>query len=211
MKRSDQARRGDHPALAELALWASRDLPIARRLRLDRHIRKCAACSQETARFHSARNTFRRGAESQTLTGYEAIADWPRLEREMLGNIAVGVSAARCIDKVGRKRFGGWRGALTGAGVALLLVLGWVINVPREETEHLSASIRRMVGINRSQPSGTILQTTPYGIAVHAQGATMTLLHPASAVVTVAGNSSVGALYVDEDSGEVTITNVYGQ
>jgi hypothetical protein len=86
------------------------------------------------------------------------------------------------------------------------------MNVSREETEHLTASLRRVVGMDRSQAAGTtILQTTPNGIAVRAQGASMTLLHPASAVVTVAGNASVGARYVDEDSGEVTITNVYGQ
>ena len=211
MKRSDQARHGDHPGIAELALWASRDLPWKRRLQLDRHIRKCAFCSQESARFRAAREAFRRDAKSQTLTGYEAIADWPRLEREMLGNIGVGVSAARCIEKVGRHRFGGWRGALAGAGMTLLLALGWVINIPREDTDHLTASIRNLVRFHRPQNSGTILQTTPDGIAVHAQGATMTLLHPTSAMVTVAGNASVGALYVDEDSGEVTITNVYGQ
>jgi hypothetical protein len=145
------------------------------------------------------------------LTGYEAIADWRRLEGEMLGNIAVGVAAARCIDKVGRKRFRNFRGVLVGAGMAMLLAAGWMLNVPREESEHLALSLRRIVGMSRSQPSGTILQTTPEGIAVRAQGATMTLLHPASAMVTVAGNASVGALYVDEDSGEVTITNVYGQ
>ncbi|HEX4232645.1 MAG TPA: hypothetical protein VHZ07_28550 [Bryobacteraceae bacterium] len=211
MKSANDARRGNHPELAELALWASHDLPWPRRFRLKRHLDACAFCSQQAAQFCSAREAFRHDAQSQTLTGYEAIADWQRLEREMVGNIAVGVAAARCIDKVGRKRFRSWRGAFVGAGMAMLLALGWMMNIPREESEHLALSLRRIVGMNRSQPSGTILQSTPDGIAVRAQGATMTLLHPASAVVTVAGNASVGALYVDEDSGEVTITNVYGQ
>lgn len=210
MKRSNKARRG-HPEAAELALWASRDLPWPRRFRLGRHIAECGVCRKQVAQFRVAREAFRRDADSQTLTGYEAIADWSRLEREMLGNIAVGVAAARCTDKVGRKRFRSWRGALAGAGMAALLAMGWMMNVPRDESEHLASSIRRIVGMDRSQASGTILQSTPDGIAVRAQGATMTLLHPASAVVTVAGNASVGALYVDEDSGEVTITNVYGQ
>lgn len=211
MKRSNKARRGGHLEAAELALWASRDLSWPRRFRLGRHIAECDVCGRQVAQFRAAREAFRRDADSQTLTGYEAIADWSRLEREMLGNIAVGVAAARCIDKVGRKRFRNWRGALVGAGMATLLALGWMMNVPRDESEHLASSIRRIVGMDRSRSSGTILQSTPDGIAVRAQGATMTLLHPASAVVTVAGNASVGALYVDQDSGEVTITNVYGQ
>jgi hypothetical protein len=211
MKRTNKTQRGGHPDVVELALWASRDLPWLRRFGVGRHIADCDFCHRQVAEFRVARDAFRRDADSQTLTGYEAIADWSRLEREMLGNIAVGVAAARCIDKVGRKRFRNWRGALVGAGMAALLAAGWMMNVPRDESDHLASSIRRIVGMDKSQPSGTILQSTPDGIAVRAQGATMTLLHPASAVVTVAGNASVGALYVDEDSGEVTITNVYGQ
>jgi hypothetical protein len=211
MRRANEASRGGHPPVTELALWATRDLSWPRRLRLGRHLDECAVCHQQATRFRSAREAFRRDAKSETLTGYEAIADWPRLEREMLGNIGVGVAAARCIDKIARKPFRGWRGALAGAGMATLLVAGWLMNVPREQTDHLTSSFRRVVGLDRPQTSGTILQTTPDGIAVRAQGASMTLLHPASAVVTVAGSSSVGARYVDEDSGEVTITNVYGQ
>ncbi|HWF46834.1 MAG TPA: hypothetical protein VG168_07500 [Bryobacteraceae bacterium] len=211
MNKSNSTGRGAHPEVAELALWASRDLSWLRRFQLKRHLGGCSVCRQQAAQFRSAREAFRRDAQSQTLTGYEAIADWQRLEREMLGNIAVGVAAARCIDQVGRKRFRNWRGALVGAGMAMLLAVGWMMNIPREESEHLALSLRRIVGMDRPQSSGTILQTTPDGIAVRAQGATMTLLHPTSAIVTVAGNASVGALYVDQDSGEVTITNVYGQ
>ncbi|MGC2657365.1 MAG: hypothetical protein WA324_05265 [Bryobacteraceae bacterium] len=211
MKRSNNAKRGGHPAVAELALLATGDLTWPQRLLLNRHLDQCTACSQDVNRFRTAREAFRRDAEGQTLTGYEAIADWSRLEREMLGNIAVGVDASRCIDNVGTGHFRGWRGATAGACLAMLLVVGWLMNVPREETDRLTASVRRVVGLDGRQMSGTVLQTTPDGIAVEAQGATMTLLHPASAVVTVAGNASVGARYVDEDSGEVTITNVYGQ
>ncbi|HEX4809338.1 MAG TPA: hypothetical protein VH325_10425 [Bryobacteraceae bacterium] len=211
MKRPEEATRRDHPHIGELALWASRDLSWTGRLTLAPHIGGCAVCRQEVARFRAAREAFRHDAQSQTLTGFEAIADWPRLEREMLGNIAVGVAAGRCIDKVGRKRLKGWGGALAGAGLAAMLVAGWMMNIPREQTEHLAGSIRRVLGMEVAQNTGTILQTTPDGILVQAQGASMTLLHPASAVVTVAGNSSVGARYVDADSGEVTITNVYGQ
>ena len=50
----------------------------------------------------AARAELNRESSDETLTGFEAIADWRSLEREMLGNIAVGVAAARCIDKVGR-------------------------------------------------------------------------------------------------------------
>jgi hypothetical protein len=58
---------------------------------------------------------------------------------------------------------------------------------------------------------GTVLRSTPEGIAVRTQGATLTILHPRSAVVSLSGSSAVAARYVDEDTGQVTIANVYGQ
>jgi hypothetical protein len=160
--------------------------------------------------FQSARAQLKREADSQTLTGFEAIADWERLEREMLGNIAVGVSAARCIDKVGRKKVLLSKSAFV-LGLMVVFVAGWVTHIPQVETEHLAASLGRVFGLERPRITGTILQTTPDGIAVRAQGATLTILHPRSAVVSVSGASAVEARYFDEQTGQVTITNVYGQ
>ena len=58
---------------------------------------------------------------------------------------------------------------------------------------------------------GTVVQTTPHGIAVRSQGATLTLLSPSSATVSFSGASAVGARYIDDETGQITITNVYGQ
>ena len=200
-----------HPTEEMLTLFSSGDLGWRTRWSLRRHISHCAACLSEVERFRSASQQLCREARSETLTGFEAIADWNRLEREMVGNIAVGVDAARCIDNVGRHRFRSWRGAFVGAGLTAIFLAGWSMNIPKEQSQHLSNAVRRFMGFQVSQAAGTTVQTTPEGIAVHAQGATLTMMHSGSAVVTVAGSSSVGARYVDEDSGEVTITNVYGQ
>jgi hypothetical protein len=162
------------------------------------------------ALFKSAHAELKREAQDQTLTGFEAIADWARLEREMLGNIGVGLAAGRCIDKVGRKV--SWLGRTSIAAAAIaLLVIGWMTHIPIQDTQHLASSIRRLVGLERPAISGTIVQSTPDGISVRTQQATLTILHPASAVVSVSGASAMAARYVDEDTGQVTITNVYGQ
>jgi len=55
------------------------------------------------------------------------------------------------------------------------------------------------------------VRTTPQGIAVRSQGATLTLLNPSSATVSLSGASAVGARYIDDETGQITITNVYGQ
>ena len=109
------------------------DLPLTTRWRLGRHIKRCAECGHQVLLFASAHAELSREAQQQTLTGFEAIADWPRLELEMLGNIAVGVSAARCIEKVGHKRVWIVRCSLAAAFSALFVV-GWVTHIPGSET-----------------------------------------------------------------------------
>lgn len=199
-----------HPAAEILALYAGGELPLLARWRLGRHVRRCADCEQQVALFHSAKAELKREADSQTLTGFEAIADWSRLEREMLGNIGVGVAAARCVDNVhgGRKIL--IRVAFA-TGLAALFVGGWMTHIPAEQTEHLFTSLRRAVGVERPQITGTELRTTPDGIAVRTEGATLRILHPRSAVVSLSGRSAVAARYVDEETGELTITKVYAQ
>ncbi len=204
------ARENLHPGLEALALYSSGDLHWISRWRIARHLRQCAGCDRQVSLFRSATEELKREANAQTLTGFEAIADWTRLEREMLGNIGVGVAAARCIDKVGRKRVLISRGALV-AGLAALFIAGWITHIPTEQSEHLATSIRHLIGLERPQITGTMVRTTRDGIAVRVQGATLTILHPPSAVVSLSGRSGVAARYVDEQTGQVTITNVYGQ
>lgn len=200
-----------HPDLADLALFSTGDLPLRSKWKIGRHVKSCGDCERKVSLFRSARGELKHEATTETLTGFEAIADWKQLEREMLGNIAVGLDAARCIENVGRKRTILLRTAFA-LGLSGLFVAGWLTHIPREQTDHLIASLQRLVKLDRpSHPSGTVLRTTPDGIAVGAQGATLTILHPATAVVSLSGPSAVSARYIDDDTGEVTITKVYGQ
>jgi hypothetical protein len=173
-----------HPGLGTLALYSSGDLPFRSRWRVRRHVTACA--------------------------GFEAIADWNRLEREMLGNIGVGLAAARCIDKVRRGRVLLARVGMVG-GLAALFVVGWVTHIPKEQTEHLATLFEQAIGVKGPPITGAVLRATPDAIAVRAHGSTLTIMHPPSAVVSMSGSSAVAARYVDEETGQVTITKVYGQ
>jgi hypothetical protein len=199
-----------HPALEILGLYAAGDLPFFPRLRTGRHVKKCAACEQQVLSMQSATAELRREAEAQILTGFEAIADWQSLESDMLGNIRVGVAASRCIEKVGRGRKWMARFAWV-AGMTALCVAGWLTRVPADDNQRIVAALRRAVGLEQPQFYGTIVRSTPDGIAVRTRGATLTILHPQSAVISMSSPSSVTARYVDDDSGQVTITNVYGR
>jgi hypothetical protein len=208
---TSQRQNPAHPDLAELVLFSGGDLPWGARWRVGRHVKHCADCEQQVLHFRSVQAELKREAKTETLTGFEAIADWARLEREMLGNIGVGLAAAHCIENVGRKRALIYRTAFALA-LSALFVAGWLTHIPREQTNHLISSLQRLVVLDRQpHPSGTVLRTTAEGIAVGAQGTTLTILHPATAVVSLSGPSAVSARYVDADTGQVTITKVYGR
>jgi hypothetical protein len=193
-----------------LALYSRGDLPTLARLRLKAHLLECANCEHQVALFAASLSELRREAVSETLTAFEAIADWKVLEREMMGNIVVGVAAARCIDNVGRKR--AWLSRLAfGTGLSVLFVVGWITHMPSEQTHHLTASLSRIVGLQPGSRSINMVQATPNAIAVRSQGVTLSILHPPTAVVSLSGNSSMEARYVDEESGQLTIASVYGQ
>ncbi len=206
---SGQAQGAMHPRVETLALYASRDLQWWEQWSVGRHVTRCGDCEQQVTLFRSAATELKREANAQVLTGYEAIVEWSALEREMLGNIKVGVDAARCIDKVGRGRIA-FRFALV-AGMAALFAGGWMTHIPSEETGRAWRQLQNAFGFERPPVAATSLRSTPDGIAVRAHGATLTILHPRSAVVSMPGPSSVTASYMDEDSGQVTITNVYAQ
>jgi hypothetical protein len=200
----------EHPTVEILSLYATGDLPFLLRIRTGQHVKECAACEQQVLSLQSAKAELRREAQGEILTGFEAIADWHSLESNMLGNIRVGVAASRCIENVGRTR--NWTARLAwGLGMAALFIAGWMARIPAEDNQRIISALRRAVGLEQAPFNGTIVRSTPEGIAVRAQGATLTILHPHSAVVSMSGPSSVTARYVDDDSGQVTITNVYGQ
>lgn len=207
----DNHSSGMHPDDRLLALYSSGDLPLGKRFGVRRHVSNCAHCDDQVKQFKSAAGLLRQEAKEDPFTGLAGIANWSALEREMVGNIKVGLDAARCIDKVGRGRLTGWRVAISTGVLSIILTVGWVMNVPSEQRVHLVNSLQRLTGKYPAYPGGTVVQTTPHGIAVRSQGATLTLLSPSSATVSFSGASAVGARYIDDETGQITITNVYGQ
>jgi hypothetical protein len=202
--------RTRHPEGKTLALYAGGDLSFGSKLAIRAHLLQCAECEHEVDLLSRARQVLRQDAAQGTLTAFEAIADWRALESEMVGNIVVGVAAARCIDKVGHRNHWLARSAIA-AGIVLLFAVGWMTHIPSEQTAHLTSTISHYLRPSPPAPLGNAVQATPVGLAVGSQGVTLTIMHPSTAVVSLAGQSSLEARYLDEDSGQLTITAVYGQ
>lgn len=205
-------KSGGHPQAETLALFARGDLAWLERGDVTRHVRHCAECRHELEEFRAVVEELRRGASAGLPTAIESAGEWSRIEREMTGNINVGVAAGRCIERVGIRRLHGWRGPAVIAGLFVVFIAGWVLNMPHRDTAQILSAFHSAWS-GAQMRTGTIVQTTSKGIAVRTQGAMLTLLHPGASDVTVSvsGTASVGARYVDDETGQVTITNVYGQ
>ncbi len=200
-----------HPSAEMLALYGTADLPLMERWKIRRHLSVCEHCEREFSIFRASSAELKRLASTQTLTGFEAIADWSRLEREMVGNIVVGLDAARCVDRRPATRSLLFKFA-AATGMFVLFVLGWVTRVPAGEASHVFSVVRHAFSKNLTHEyQGPILRSLPDGIVVGSQDSSLTILHPAAAVVSVSGTSGVEARYVDDETGQVTITDVYGQ
>ncbi len=181
-----------HPDERQIALYAGGEAGWMERLSVGRHVGQCASCRELAEAYLGDRQQVR-SAGNRLPDGMT----WDRLAAEMTGNIRVGLAAGECVGGPERARGMAWRPALAAAGVAALLISGWYLRI------HPAATME----------AGISLESTRNGIQVSENGSALTLMHPGSAmpVVVVSTRGSLRARYVDSDTGQVTITNVYSQ
>lgn len=183
-----------HPGAEDLALYAGGELGAIGRLRVAVHAASCQECRREIEQLRGAREALRE--EARRLP--EGL-DWKTLEAEMKANIRLGLAAGAIVDRAGEQpeRLG-WRAAAGLALATAVVVTGWFLNVPRPG--------------QATQP-GVVLEATQAGLELKENGRALTMLEPASTAVTysVSAGGALRARYVDGETGQVTITNVYAQ
>lgn len=192
----------NHISEQDLALFAGNDLGALGRWRVNRHLRQCAECRSEVERF----------GESADLLAVESAAvpkgaGWDRLSAEMAANIRLGLTAGRIVDPVTAPSVSSaWRPAAVLASATVLLIAAWWLNVPHVK-QHLAAQ-------STAQPAWLVQRAElEAGIEVTSGKSTLTLLRPrtASASVEVSTPGSLRERYVDDETGQVTINNVYAE
>lgn len=209
-----------HPSESELSLFAGGELGFFERHRVRRHLSGCADCRAHAALFQKDCQT-RRDALSELPSGL----NWNRMAEEMTANIRVGLAAGECVGPArGFRRMqtwnlGGWSlGALT-ASLCVLLALGWWMRMPSSDTHALGKVLHNVLTGDEqaaaplASPHGVILEADTGGIRVKQNGRALTFVSPSSEAVTVSVSlqGSAQASYVDSETGQVTIANVYAQ
>jgi hypothetical protein len=183
-----------HPSEQQLASFAGGELPLLDRLRTARHVARCAACERILESYESARAQLRNGLDELPEN-----LNWNRLASEMTGNIRVGLAAGECVAPVIQKgeRLG-WRAAIVLASATLLITTAWWLNIPRSNFH-----------------PGIALESNSSGIELKQNGGALTLLNtraaPGSPVISSSSPGQLRTRYVDAETNQVTINNVYAQ
>ena len=201
-----------HPAADRLALYAGGDLPFVEGWRVRWHVRGCAACAAEAARFAQLREQLA-AASGELPEGLQ----WDRLAAEMTGNIRVGLAAAEAIQRPARPAAAfGWRPAAAFAAASVVITAAWLLNAPPATTQALGRAFGKIArwetGAPKPEP-GVVVEATLAGVEVRENGSTLAVsnrgLRPVA--VSVRTQGSAEARYIDNDTGQVTITSVYVQ
>ncbi len=190
-----------HPAEDKLALYAGGDLGMVEKWRVRSHLNGCQSCRSEVARFEGAGEVL-----SNECARMPEGLEWGPLSREMAANIRLGLAAGEIVAASGKRAPGlAWRPAAVVASATALLITAWWLNVP---------AVRPHVA--EPQQTGSVqplLQETESGIEVRSGKGSLSLLRPrtASAALQVSAPGSLRERYVDDETGQVTINNVYAE
>lgn len=201
-----------HPDERRLALFACGDAGWMERVALGRHVAGCEQCRDKAEAFRRDRETVRHGAAELPPN-----LDWNRLAAEMTANIRVGLEAGECVSGppvVRRTRHVSWRPVFATAGLTAVVFSALYLNFPVEQRTNLARSFEKLWSTSAPvEEAGVALASTRNGIEVRENGSALTMVNPGDApsVVVVNTAGSLRARYVDSDTGQVTITNVYAQ
>ncbi|MEJ7608438.1 MAG: hypothetical protein WKF37_19750 [Bryobacteraceae bacterium] len=180
-----------HPTEGRLALFAGGDLNLVDRLRTAAHLRSCEYCCRELEQLQDSIRT-----AHQELTGLPAGLRWDALAAEMAANIRLGVEAGECVGRgTSRPERLRWRAAAAMACVTALLAVAWWLNPPQGRT--------------LSRNSGAQIRTTSAGLELNQNGSAMTLMHSTGQPIIVSSPGSLRARFVNAETGQITINNVY--
>jgi len=182
-----------HPHENDLALFAGGELGYFARRRVERHLAACQACREEAGEFAGLRQEVKRLNDFPEL-------NWGRMAAEMKANIHVGLEAAECVNGTFRF-FPAGRAWPAYAGTLALLVAALWIGRPAPQMP--------------PAPGGgaAVLAATGDGIELKQGEASFSLIHgrAGDVMLSVSAQGAMRARYLDAETGNVTVNNVYVQ
>jgi hypothetical protein len=180
-----------HPSEMDLALFAGGELSRWKQWRVGKHLNDCQACRRDTADFSASR------VETAALAELPEVS-WNRLAAEMKANIRLGLEAGECVSPhSGPRLVFSPRVLAACASLAALLVASVFLQRPSPRGADIKTT-------------GPVLETSGVGIQFREGDQGIMLLNRrAHDVHDLATGRAMRESYVDSETGQVTINNVY--
>lgn len=192
-----------HPSIETLALFAGGELPFLQQWSTRRHVHGCDSCQSEVRAFHEAS----RAAVSETEIMPEGV-HWESLSAEMRANIHLGLEASEAISaykpvEPPTMPSLSWSTVAFGAAMACVaMYLYW--NAAVRQQEQLAAL---------RSPAPVVVNASREGVGISDGARELLLPNPKDSesvvLVTVSTSGAAATRYVDQDSGQITVNNVY--
>ncbi|MBZ5595021.1 MAG: zf-HC2 domain-containing protein [Acidobacteriia bacterium] len=182
-----------HPSEADLALFSGGELGRWRRWRVERHAAECEECRRDISDFSALR------MESAALASLPEVS-WDQLAAEMKANIRLGLEAGECVDvHLAPRTVFSPRALAACLSLAALLVASVFLERPAPRVADL-------------KPSEPVLETSVAGIQFREGNQSIMLLNRGARDINyMATGSAMRQSYVDAETGQVTVNNVYVQ
>ena len=194
-----------HLTDSEIALASHGDLPLVAQLRAHAHSLVCASCRQRMEVLRADRARVATAVESFE---HPRAMNWNELEGEMFANIRLGLDVSEIYPDARPQqdespRFS-WRAVAAVAAMTVTVMTGWFLAGPGAQKFTPSA-------VAQVRSGALVLRGDENGIGVENRGVGMILRNVSSPSTRfeVSLEGSVRSSAVDQDSGQVTVSQVY--
>ena len=191
---------------SEAALASRGDLSFVARMRSRAHCAVCSSCRMRVEVFQQDAARVRKIVPDFELP---RSMDWGEIEREMFANVRLGLDVSEIRTGFGKvpERAISWTGAVSIATLTAIVSTGWFLAGPRTQQYLLHAP--RAVAQVKS--GAMILRGDENGVGLESRGVGMILRNVASSSsrFEVGLEGRVRSSVVDQDSGQVTVSQIY--
>ena len=198
-----------HLSNPEAALASSGDLSVLARMRARAHCLVCADCAARLASFKQDSARIRAIVPDFELP---RAMKWQELEDEMFGNIRLGADVNAIHSNLDRQTAEprlSWRAAIAIGAIVATVMTGWFLAGPRGNSYmQLNQPVMPIAQVR----SGTmLLKADNAGVGVESRGSGMILRSSSSqpSRVEVSLEGSVRRSSVDNESGQITVSQIY--
>lgn len=195
-----------HISEEQAALLAGGELPLWKETGVHAHSKVCAVCRAKVAAYRKQREELHAQVENFRLPkGF----DWAELEAEMIGNIRLGAEVARVTPPARKiqENWLDWRGVVAISALSAVVITGWFLTGPARRNPRIPGYSEASIAAGNLELRGNPIQVGLQSEKGRA-GLYFRSSVPTATRVDVGLEGSLRSASVDQESGQMTVTQV---